>query len=64
VAFGQYFHLFTGKPDQYQGVKKINDFDTDAEDHNSFFSPVREYFLERSRRVSSPPLPWLLAVNL
>jgi hypothetical protein len=64
VAFGQYFHLFAAKPDQYQEVKKINAFGTGAEDHNSFFPPVREYLFERSRRVSSPPLPWLLAVNL
>jgi hypothetical protein len=43
MAFGLYFHRLTGKPDQYQGVKKFNDFDTDAENHNSFFFPVREW---------------------
>ncbi len=43
VAFGQYIHLLTGNPGQYQGVKKFNDFETDAENHNSLFVSVRIY---------------------
>jgi hypothetical protein len=27
MTFGQYFHKLSGKPEQYQGFKKINNFD-------------------------------------
>jgi hypothetical protein len=57
VAFCQYVQLLMRKPDQYQGVKKLNDFDTDAENHNPLFFPVRECLLVgRGRFQTRPPL--------